>query len=441
MSDLPETWQTTTIGAVCGLINGKAFKPADWGTTGLPIVRIQNLNRSDASFNSYSGTVEEKFTIEQGQLLFAWSGTPGTSFGAHIWQGQKAVLNQHIFKVIPNDRLVDKEYLKYAINQTLGEQIDKAHGGVGLRHVTKGRFEETKIPVPPLSEQRRIVAKLHTLTGRTARARGELERIPKLIEKFREAILTTAFNGDLTKAWRSRVAREAHTANWTQSTLGTLAQAGPTNGWSPPSTKEGNGALTLKLTASTSGFMRLDAESTKRIYNTPPSDSKFWLRDGDLLIQRGNTIDYVGTAAIYEGPPNTYIYPDLMMRVRFSFPELTRYVWRFINSPAARAYFRSRATGTAGNMPKINGATVRALMIPLPTPTEIIEITSRIDAAFNWLDRVAVEHDNASRLLPKLDVAILAKAFRGELVPQDPNDMPLELSATPAAEARAVVVA
>jgi type I restriction enzyme S subunit len=187
--------------------------------------------------------------------------------------------------------------------------------------------------------------------------------------------------------------------------------------------------------------MRLDAESTKRIYNTPPSDSKFWLRDGDLLIQRGNTIDYVGTAAIYEGPPNTYIYPDLMMRVRFSFPELTRYVWRFINSPAARAYFRSRATGTAGNMPKINGATVRALMIPLPTPTEIIEITSRIDAAFNWLDRVAVEHDNASRLLPKLDVAILAKAFRGELVPQDPNDMPLELSATPAAEARAVVVA
>jgi type I restriction enzyme, S subunit len=202
VSELPETWRTTTIGAVCDLINGKAFKPADWGTTGLPIVRIQNLNRSDASFNSYSGTVEEKFTIEQGQLLFAWSGTPGTSFDAHIWQGQKAVLNQHIFKVIPNDRLVDKEYLKYAINQTLGEQIDKAHGGVGLRHVTQGRFEETKIPVPPLSEQRRIVAKLDTLTGRTARARGELERIPRLIHKYREAILAAAFSGELTQEWR-----------------------------------------------------------------------------------------------------------------------------------------------------------------------------------------------------------------------------------------------
>ena len=129
------------------------------------------------------------------------------------------------------------------------------------------------------------------------------------------------------------------------------------------------------------------------------------------------------------------------MRVRFSSPELTRYVWRFINSPAARAYFRSKATGTAGNMPKINGATVRALIIPLPTRAEMIEITRRIDAAFNWLDRVTAEHANASRLLPKLDQAILAKAFGGELVPQEPDDNFAEFNTTPAAEARAAVVA
>jgi type I restriction enzyme, S subunit len=74
------------------------------------------------------------------------------------------------------------------------------------------------------------------------RARGELGRIPKLIQKYRDAILAAAFNGNLTKGWRLQVAHEAHTASWTQSTLGTLAQAGPTNGWSPPITKEGNGA-------------------------------------------------------------------------------------------------------------------------------------------------------------------------------------------------------
>jgi type I restriction enzyme, S subunit len=115
--------------AVCRLINGKAFKPSDWSTDdGLPIVRIQNLNRKDADFNYYRGQVDDKFMIDSGQLLFAWSGTPGTSFGAHIWQGPKAVLNQHIFKVVPNETVVDKHYLQYAINQTLEEQIDRAPG-------------------------------------------------------------------------------------------------------------------------------------------------------------------------------------------------------------------------------------------------------------------------------------------------------------------------
>jgi Type I restriction modification DNA specificity domain len=99
MSELPKGWTDTTIGAVCHLVNGRAFKPSDWGETGLPIVRIQNLNRPDAKFNYYAGEVRDRFLIEAGDLLFAWSGTPGTSFGAHIWNGPKAILNQHIFNV------------------------------------------------------------------------------------------------------------------------------------------------------------------------------------------------------------------------------------------------------------------------------------------------------------------------------------------------------
>jgi type I restriction enzyme S subunit len=161
MSVVPKTWKRKTIGSLCELINGRAFKPTDWGQTGLPIVRIQNLNNAEAKFNYFDGNdVRSRFLIDSGALLFAWSGTPGTSFGAHIWNGGPAILNQHIFNVVFDEDQIDKEFFKLAINQKLDELIDKAHGGVGLRHVTKGRFEETEISLPPISEQRRVVAKL-----------------------------------------------------------------------------------------------------------------------------------------------------------------------------------------------------------------------------------------------------------------------------------------
>ena len=81
---LPEGWKWVRLGSLCSLRNGKAFKPTDWSESGLPIVRIQNLNSPNNKFNYYDGIIEDKFLINSGDLLFAWSGTPGTSFGAHI---------------------------------------------------------------------------------------------------------------------------------------------------------------------------------------------------------------------------------------------------------------------------------------------------------------------------------------------------------------------
>ena len=72
------------LGSLCELVNGRAFKPTDWSEEGLPIVRIQNLNNPKAPFNRFNGELRPRFLIDSGALLFAWSGTPGTSFGAHI---------------------------------------------------------------------------------------------------------------------------------------------------------------------------------------------------------------------------------------------------------------------------------------------------------------------------------------------------------------------
>jgi type I restriction enzyme M protein len=156
-------WPLVNIGEVCNLINGRAFKPTDWEAAekgGLPIIRIQNLNNPAASLNYFSGEVKPQYLVEPGELLFSWSGSRGTSFGAHIWQGNRAILNQHIFRVLFDPNVADKLYLLRVLNAVVDQVEDNLHGGVGLVHITKGNLEKIQIPMPPLEVQREIVAEI-----------------------------------------------------------------------------------------------------------------------------------------------------------------------------------------------------------------------------------------------------------------------------------------
>ncbi len=165
VSDLPHTWESVSIKDSMGLVNGRAFKPEEWSTTGFPIVRIQNLNDSNAPFNYCNFPIPEKYYIDSGDLLLSWSGTPGTSFGAYVWNGGRAVLNQHIFRCEPRGEAFFIPYLMLAINSRLQEMIERAHGGVGLRHITKGKLQGLLIALPPPAEQHRIVDKVDELMG------------------------------------------------------------------------------------------------------------------------------------------------------------------------------------------------------------------------------------------------------------------------------------
>ncbi len=157
-----QKWPMVPLGDICEFINGMPFKPDSWEKAndgGLPIIRIQNLNNPNADFNYYSRQVNERYYVNNGDLLFSWSGSRGTSFGAHIWKGSKGILNQHIFRVIFSNSLI-KEYLKLALNKAVGEIEENLHGGVGLVHITKGDLERIKIPVPTLEVQREIVKEI-----------------------------------------------------------------------------------------------------------------------------------------------------------------------------------------------------------------------------------------------------------------------------------------
>ena len=156
-------WPLVEIGEVCNLINGRAFKPQDWvgpDSGGLPIVRIQNLNVLNGEFNYYTGDINSRYVINNGQLLFSWSGSRGTSFGAHIWYGTKAILNQHIFKVEFDQSRVTKKYLYHVLNRAVTEVEQNLHGGVGLVHITKGNLERIHIPLPSMETQNEIVSEI-----------------------------------------------------------------------------------------------------------------------------------------------------------------------------------------------------------------------------------------------------------------------------------------
>ena len=120
----------------------------------------------------------------------SWSGTPGTSFGAFIWQGEKGYLNQHIFKCIFSPKVFNPNYLEIAINSRLDKMINDARGGVGLKHVTKGKIEAIKIPLPSLREQARIVKKLHELTRLLNEIELNTENIQELSVKCQDSILS-----------------------------------------------------------------------------------------------------------------------------------------------------------------------------------------------------------------------------------------------------------
>jgi len=155
----PPGWETRTIGEMFELINGCAFKLSDWKQSGTPIVRIQNLNDPEAPFNYFQGPVAERNKVVAGDILFAWSGTIGSSFGARIWHGPTGVLNQHIFKVLADDGKLAPSFALIVFSRVEEDIAREAHGfKASFVHVKKSDLQKDTLSIPPIEEQRAIAA-------------------------------------------------------------------------------------------------------------------------------------------------------------------------------------------------------------------------------------------------------------------------------------------
>lgn len=471
---LPGNWGWVALGDSMEMVNGRAFKPEEWSSEGTPIIRIQNLNNENAPFNRCKAKLDAKTHVHDGDFLISWSGTPGTSFGAFIWNRGFAYLNQHIFRCELVNGVFIKEFLRLAINARLDEMISQAHGAVGLRHITKGKLESIRLPLPPLAEQKRIVAKVdelmalcdrlesqqkereekHVVLARASLARFAENPTPANLEflfhksyiidpaDLRKSILTLAVQGKLVppnpndepvSILLSRVLEERRRLNqtehvrvsdivtldglayeipasWRWQSLNDLLIFGPTNGISPKAVEHETPVRSLTLTATTTG--RFKGEHSKFIATQVPADDDLWLRDGDILVQRGNTAEYVGVAAIYRGESNRYVYPDLMMKLRVSTALDPAFVHIAMSEERARNFLRMRASGTTGTMPKINQATLKNLPLPVPPLAEQHRIVTKVDQLMALVDQLEAHLTASSATAEKLMEAVIVEIIR-----------------------------
>ncbi len=195
--------------------------------------------------------------------------------------------------------------------------------------------------------------------------------------------------------------------NWEWRCLGDLLVSGPTNGFSPRAVDYETPVRSLTLSATTSGIFK--GEHAKFIADKISSDSDLWLRDGDILIQRGNTLEYVGVPAVYRGEPNCYIYPDLMMKLRVSSELDTDYLYFAMSSEPARNFLRERASGTSGTMPKINQKTLKSLPIPIPPIQEQHRIVVKINQLMKMCNALEEKIDAAANQQTALLSSLMVK--------------------------------
>ena len=165
------------LGDVATYINGYAFKPSDWSNDGVPIIRIQDLTGNSYQSNRYSGKYESKYEIMAGDVLISWS----ASLGVYVWQGEKAVVNQHIFKVVFDKKEVDKNFFVHQTKSIMERATAEVHGAT-MKHLTKPIFDALPFYLPTVTEQKRIATELDKITDLIDKRKKQLEKLDELVK-------------------------------------------------------------------------------------------------------------------------------------------------------------------------------------------------------------------------------------------------------------------
>lgn len=165
------------LGDIATYINGYAFKPQDWSDEGIPIIRIQDLTGNSYQANRYNGEYASKYEVNDGDVLISWS----ASLGVYIWHGEKAVLNQHIFKVVFDKERISKDFFVHQVGLILENAASDAHGAT-MKHLTKPVFDALPFCLPPYEKQCEIAEVLDKVTSLISLRKQQLAKLDELVK-------------------------------------------------------------------------------------------------------------------------------------------------------------------------------------------------------------------------------------------------------------------
>jgi type I restriction enzyme, S subunit len=392
---LPAGWAESTLGEIGEYLNGRGFKRSEWRKSGRPIIRIQNLTGSANHFNYFDGEPEEHYTARAGDLLVSWAAT----LGVFVWKGPEAVVNQHIFKVKSH---IDRNFHRYLLLSVLGDLRRQTHGS-GMVHITKGRFEATPVAVPPLAEQRRIVATVDEQFSRLDSAEASIRTAKRRLDRMAAAILSAAFR---------EVRETRRLAEVAEVRLG--RQRSPKNHTGPN--------MRPYLRAANVTWSGLDLRDVKSMNFSIAEAPTFELVEGDVLLaEASGSADEVGKPAVWRGEIPGCCFQNTLIRVR-AHAALPEYLHKVFLRDALTGKFAQAAPGVG--IHHLGSTRLSAWAIPMTSLDEQESIVADIERKLSITDALAGKVDREIRRSASLRRSILEHAFGGKLLPQDASDEP-----------------
>lgn len=475
---LPSGWTWISIGETGKYINGFAFKPSHRGSQGLPIVRIQNLTDASKPINLTTLDVPADYKIDSGDMLVSWSAT----LDVFIWRRGPALVNQHIFKVVPDERVFSKEllfhWLGHAIRQL--QESDHLHGST-MMHINRGPFMAHRLPLPPLAEQARIVTRLEELLSDLDAGVAELKAVQKKLHQYRLSLLKAAVEGDLTATWRKerrarlpqietgaqllqRIQVERRT-RWEANQVAKFTERGDTppkewqNKYRGPSQPDIENLPPLPdgwawATVDQTGEVQLGRQRAPRYHSGPnmvpylrvanvfedridisdvmemhfstEDEAAFKLNYNDILLNEGQSLELVGRPAIYRDELPRACFTNTLVRFRPETDVVPEYALALFRYYMHSGRFQKIATITT-NIAHLGAGRFAQLEFPLPSHAEQVEIVQRLSEQFAQTSQQAAAVELGLKQAAAQRQNILNSALAGQLVPQDPNDEPADV--------------
>ena len=409
--DLPSTWALIRLGAVVDYGSTTKAEPSqisgeDW------VLELEDIEKD-------SSRLLQRITFAQRQS----KSTKSRFQAGDVLYGK---LRPYLNKVLIADRAgyctteivpirtgphLDNRYLFYWLKHpAFLKYVEEKSHGMNMPRLGTETAKAAPFVFAPRNEQTRIADKLDTLLARIQICRDRINSIPALLKRFRQAVLDAATSGALTEDRQT-----ASPANWRPVQLGDVA-SDFSYGSAAKSSKIGTVPV-LRMGNIQNG--RLDWSDL--VYTSDPHEiDKYKLTKGDVLFNRTNSPELVGKTAVYQGERNA-IYAGYLIRVRCSPALLPEYLNYCLGSRAGRAYCWSvKSDGVSQS--NINAKKLAAFRFSLPSLEGQAEIVRHVEALFKLADRIEARYTVARGQAQRLTPLVLAKAFRGELVQQDPQD-------------------